>query len=100
MTISSVVALLGFADFGIGNGVLNAVAEAHGKEDAAEIRRAVESGFTLLAAIAVLGMAVFVFTYHWVDWARLFNFTSEVARRESGPALAPSLFCFSLIFPL
>jgi len=100
MTISSVVALLGFADFGIGNGVLNAVAEAHGKEDTQEIRRAVESGFALLAAIAALGMAVFVFTYHWVDWARLFNVTSEVARRESGPAMAAFVVCFALSIPL
>jgi O-antigen/teichoic acid export membrane protein len=100
MTISSVVALLGFADFGIGSGVLNAVAEAHGKEDAQEIRRSVESGFTLLAAIALLGMAVFVFAYHLVDWARFFNVTSELARRESGPTMAAFVGCFALSLPL
>lgn len=100
MTISSVVALLGFADFGIGNGVLNAVAEAHGKEDVEEIRRSVESGFALLTAIAALGIAVFVFAYPWVDWGGLFNVASQGARRESGPAMAVFVGCFALNLPL
>src|ERR1035438_2273421 len=33
MTISSIVAMLSFADFGMGNGLLNAVAVANGKND-------------------------------------------------------------------
>jgi len=33
MTISSVSVMLGFADLGIGNGVLNAVADAYGRDD-------------------------------------------------------------------
>lgn len=100
MTISSVVALLGFADFGMGNGVLNAVAEAHGRDDAEEIRRLVESGYVLLSAIAVVGMAVFVSVYHLADWARFLNVTSAAARRESGPSLAVFVGCFALNLPL
>src|ERR1035437_6060231 len=33
MTITSVVSLLWFADLGMGNGLLNAIAEAHGRDD-------------------------------------------------------------------
>lgn len=100
MTISSVVALLGFADFGMGNGVLNAVADAHGREDVDEIRRLVESGFTLLSAIAAVGVAIFACAYRWVDWGHFFNVASEAARRESGPALAVFVSCFALNLPL
>jgi O-antigen/teichoic acid export membrane protein len=100
MTISSVVAILGFADFGIGNGVLNAVAEAHGKEDVTGIRRSVESGLVLLAGIAALGITVFVCLYPWVDWGRLFNVASDGARRESAPAMAVFVGCFAFSLPL
>ena len=45
MTMSSLVAIFSFADLGIGNGVLNAVAAAHGRDDRATIRGYVSSGF-------------------------------------------------------
>src|SRR5262245_43745518 len=38
MAISSVLAMANFADFGIGNGVLNTVADAFGKNDLDRIR--------------------------------------------------------------
>jgi len=36
MTMSSLVAMLGFADLGIGNGLLNAVSDALGKDNRAD----------------------------------------------------------------
>src|ERR1035438_6179081 len=39
MTISSVLAMASFADFGVGNGVLSKVARAFGKDDRSEERR-------------------------------------------------------------
>jgi O-antigen/teichoic acid export membrane protein len=57
MTISSVLAMAAFADFGIGNGVLNTVAKAFGRDDKEAIRKAVSSGFAVLNTIAVLLMA-------------------------------------------
>src|SRR5690348_11551465 len=47
MTISSVMAMASFADFGVGNGVLNTVAKAFGKDNLVGIRMAVSSGFAL-----------------------------------------------------
>ena len=41
MTISSVLAMAGFADFGVGNGVLNTVSTAFGKDDWNGIRQAI-----------------------------------------------------------
>src|ERR1700728_1103599 len=48
MTISSVLAMASFADFGVGNGVLNTVAKAFGKDDMVGIRKAISSGFAIL----------------------------------------------------
>lgn len=99
MTISSVIAILGFADFGIGNGVLNAVADAHGQENVEEIQRSVSSAFALLGVIAVFLLAVFATVYGIVDWGHFFNVSSQLARREAGPATAVFVICFALNVP-
>ncbi len=99
MTISSVVAILGFADFGIGNGVLNAVSDAYGQDDVGEIRRSVASAFALLGAIAAILLVAFAVIYPKVDWGHFFNVSSQLARREAGPAMAVFVGCFALNVP-
>ncbi len=100
MTISSLVALLAFADFGIANGVLNMVADAHGREDRAGVRRAIASGLFILTAISLLLVAAFALAYGWVDWAAVFNVKSTVAAAEAGPALAVFVGCYAATIPL
>jgi O-antigen/teichoic acid export membrane protein len=99
MTISSVIAILGFADFGIGNGVLNAVADAYGKDDLEEIRGSISSAFALLSLIAIALLAMFATIYPLVNWGHFFNLSSQLARREAGPAIAVFFVCFALNVP-
>lgn len=100
MTISAIVALLGFADFGIGNGLLNGIAEAHGKDDPALARRYVSSACLALTLIAAaLGMA-FAIAYPLIDWAALFNVASARASDEAGPAMIVFAACFLVGMPL
>ncbi len=96
MTISSVLAMAAFADFGIGNGVLNTVAKAFGKDDREGIRKAVSSGFAVLSTIAVLLLASFFAIYRFVNWADFFRVVSPQARAEAGPALVVFATCFAL----
>lgn len=100
MIISSLIALLAFADLGIANGVLSEVAAAHGRDDRAAVQRIVSSGFFLLSAIAVALLALFAGAYFWVPWHRVFNVQSELARAEAGPALAVFVACFAAAIPL
>ena len=100
MTISSVSLMLGFADLGIGNGVLNAVADAHGRDDRRLGREAVSSGFFLLSLISVALVAVFAVVYTFVPWARVYNVTSADAIREAGPATAVFFLVWALNIPL
>lgn len=100
ITITSVVALLGFADLGIGSGVLNAVSEAHGRNDRSAARTYVSNGFFLLLGIALLSSLLFAIAYPSVPWARVFNVASAEATREAGPAIAVLLACFALNLPL
>ena len=100
MTVSSLIAYLGFADFGMSVGVLNAIAEAKGKEDLASAQKYVSSGFFMLAAVGMVTLAMFGLVYPFLPWPRLFNVTSALAARESGPALAAFVFCFAINLPL
>lgn len=96
MTISSVLAMAAFADFGIGNGVLNTVAKAFGKDDMEGIRKAVSSGFAILNMIAGLLLILFFTFYRLVNWGDFFRVASPQARSEAGPALAVFATCFAL----
>jgi O-antigen/teichoic acid export membrane protein len=96
MTISSVLAMAAFADFGVGNGVLNTVARAFGKDDLAGVRRAVSSGFAVLSSIAALLLFSFFAIYRFVNWGNFFRVVSPQARSEAGPALAVFATCFAL----
>ena len=100
MTISSVLAMANFADFGIGNGVLNTVAEAYGKNDFDRIRAAISSGFAVLGAIGIALAGIFAASFLWVSWADVFRVTSAQARAEAGPALMVFAACFALNVPL
>jgi len=96
MTISSVLAMASFADFGVGNGVLNTVAKAFGKDDMEGVRKAVSSGFAVLNTIAALLLLSFFSIYRFVNWADFFRVYSPQARAEAGPALAVFAACFAL----
>lgn len=100
MTMSSVIALLGFADLGIGNGLLNAVAEADGKDDRNAASRSVSSAFFILLGIAIFLLALLISIYSFISWQRVYNVTSDLAIRESGPATALLLVVFIINMPL
>lgn len=100
MTISSLIAMLAFADFGIANGVLSEVADAQGREDRPALQRIVSSGFVMLTAIAAGLLALFALAYAYVPWHAVFNVQGDLARAEAGPALAVFAACFALAIPL
>ncbi len=52
--IGAFVALLSFADLGIGSGLLNAITECHGRDDLDRARQYVSSVLAMLSAVAAL----------------------------------------------
>lgn len=99
MTISSFVGLLVFADFGIGNGLMNTVADAHGKDDRNAIRSAISSSVFLLGIVAIAVMALFATAYSYMSWSAIFNVSSSLAKQECAPATAAFVICFALAMP-
>jgi O-antigen/teichoic acid export membrane protein len=100
MTISSLIAMLAFADLGIGNGLMNAVATAYGHDDQRAIHESISSATFILCVVALAIMSLFACCYSFVPWSDVFNVTSPLARREAGPAVAVLVACFSLAIPV
>ena len=100
MTITSFVLFLGFADFGVGNGLAAGIAQANGRDDRDLARRQVSCGFFLLlflaGALCLLLAAVFPF----IPWHSFYGTRTALASRESGPATAVLIVCTALSMPL
>jgi O-antigen/teichoic acid export membrane protein len=99
-TITSTVALLAFADFGIGNGLVNTISESNGKDDREGAIAYVSTGFFVLLTVALFGALLLWIFYPVVPWHRIFNLNSPVAIREAGPAAAIYIVCFLAQLPL
>jgi O-antigen/teichoic acid export membrane protein len=99
MTIGSLVTVLAFADLGLGNGLLNAIAEADGRDDRALAARMVSSAFVMLSLVALLLGIALVVLFPVIPWGRIFNVTSPRALTEAGPAAAVFLACFLIGLP-
>jgi O-antigen/teichoic acid export membrane protein len=100
MTISSVVAMFGFADLGLGNGLLNSISESYGKDDREMARTYVSSAVVMLFAIAVLLGVLFALVCPRVPWPKVFNVVSPQAVAEAGPAMIAFVGCFLVNIPL
>ena len=99
-TLSSFIALASFADLGLGNGLLNALASAHGRDDREAGAREVSTAVILLFTIAATLVAAFLLAYPHINWARIYNVTSPQAGAEAGPATAAFVGCILANLPL
>ena len=92
--------MMGFADLGMGLGLMNALSEAHGQEDRHAAERYVSSGFFMLLFVALLILVGFVAVFPFIPWQRVFNVKSQQAVLEAGPAMAVIIACFAANLPL
>jgi O-antigen/teichoic acid export membrane protein len=100
VTIGSLLAWLSLTDFGLGNGLTNAVTTAVGEDRPDLARMHVSNGIFLLTVIAGMTGLVLLVAWPFIDWAALFGIRSAAARAEIGPAMAAALTIFLLQFPL
>ena len=100
MTISSLVSLIGFADFGLGSGLVSSIAHRQGKGDDGGIAQLISSAFFMLLMIGACILAAFCAIYHLVPWARIYSVSSELAIREARPATLVFVACFCANLPL
>ena len=86
MVLISIILAMGFADLGIGNGLMNAVSEAYGKDDRPLAREYVTSAFVMMLGIAVFLAVAGAVGYPFVPWMRLFNVKSGAVAAEGARA--------------
>jgi O-antigen/teichoic acid export membrane protein len=99
MTISSLFAVLSFTDLGIGQGLVNAVASASGRNDRNEIRTSISSAFALLFCIGSICTLVALVAYGCLPIHRLFNVNSIAAIRETEETALVFASFFALSLP-
>jgi O-antigen/teichoic acid export membrane protein len=100
MTISSFVLFLGFADLGVGNGLVAAISKANGEDDKLLAQRQVSCAFILLCVLASAILCLLAATYHLIPWAKFYGTSTALAGREAGPATAILIACTALSMPL
>ena len=100
MAISSMIALMSFADLGLGNGLLNAVSKANARNSKQEAKIAVSSTFFILVGISTVLFLIFVSIFPFISWQHVFNVQSALAIKESGPAMMTLVVIFLINIPL
>ena len=100
MTVTSLVLFLGFADFGLGNGLASAIAEANGRDDKAFARQQVSCAFFLLLGVAISILAILACAYSHINWSHLYHTQTNQGSLEAGPATAVLIICTALNMPL
>ena len=100
VTISTAMAWITLADFGLSNSLTTAVSEAYAKDRRDLAQSYVASVFWSLAALAATLGAVFFLLWHRVPWIRLFNVQAPQARAEVASAVAVAFAIFALQLPL
>lgn len=100
MSMLSVIAMLTFADLGIGNGIMNNVSSALGRQDDQDIRRTLASGIAMLVAVAIVGLVGALVAYPAIDWMRIFNVQSAAAAEDVGAGMIALLIVFSVSIPV
>ena len=71
MTITSLTALLSFADFGLGNGLMNAVARCHANGDREGVRSYTSAALVALGGLALLLIIASLVVSPSIPWATL-----------------------------
>lgn len=100
MAISSVLALMSFADLGLGNGLLNAISRANAHNSKQEAQTAVSSTFFILIGISISLFLIFISFYPLVSWQHVFNVKSVLAIKESGPTMMVLVIILLINMPL
>jgi O-antigen/teichoic acid export membrane protein len=87
MTMNSLTVLVGFADLGMGTGLMTKVAQAMGAQREDLARRAISSCFFVLLGVAMVLGVVFVLLNPALHWDRILKTTADLGREEMSAAM-------------
>lgn len=99
-TMSSLTGMLVFSDLGIGNGLMNLISEANGRDDTRRARIYVTNALILLLVVAAFLALVFVLVRPHISWAGVFNAPSPAVLWDIDAAITVLMGCFIVSLPL
>lgn len=76
MVVSSLVVWMQLADFGITNGLTNALSEAFGRDDSDVASSYLSSAFAVTVLLALICLFPLAAAYLWVPWAQVLSLTN------------------------
>lgn len=100
VVLVSFIAALGIADLGIGNGLMNTISEAYGRDDRQMARECVTSAFVMMLGIAVFLAFAGAVAYPFVPWMRVFNVKSAAVAVEGSHAFVVLYSWFVINIPI
>jgi O-antigen/teichoic acid export membrane protein len=100
VTIGSLLAWFQLTDFGLGNGLTNAITTAAGQDRIDLVRKHVSNGMVALTAISASVGVVLLIVWPWIDWNGIFGVAGAEARAETGAAVAVAFFLYLAQYPL
>lgn len=100
MVLISIISVMAFADLGIGNGLVNAISEAYGKDDHDLAREYVTSAFVMMLCIALVLAVAGATAYPFLPWMRLFNVKSPAVAAEGSRAFLVLYSWFVINIPI
>jgi len=99
VTLSTFNMLLNFADLGIGNGLLTAIAHSAGRNEERRLRELITSGMAALGGIGLFFLFVAMVVGPRMDWPAIFAVQGARAQSEATPAALIFLACFAVSIP-
>lgn len=100
VTISSLLVLLTFSDFGVGSSLLNAVADAYGRDDRRQTQRFIATAFWMLVVAAIVLWIPFAAASHWIATQLFSEKGTSSLIFEAAPAVLAAITVFFVNFPL
>lgn len=100
MTISALLVVLSFLDFGVGNALINILADAHGANDKRAAGEAVTSAFVLHLCVAGILVLSALFVVDLLDINRLLGLYEHSAAKEGVAAIKIMIIGLALSIPL
>lgn len=100
VTLGSLIAWMQLTDFGLGNGLTNALTTSISRDRLDSVRTHVTNGVVLLCGMAASAGCVIGLAWRFISWSALFGVSDPSLQRDVRLAIAATIVIFLLRFPL
>lgn len=100
MSITSILIFMNFADLGLGNGLLNEIANSKANKSEAQAKKAVSSTFFILTLVSILLFVIFCIFSYFFDWNVFFKIKNTALNKDVHLTLIVVFVIFLFNLPL